>query len=37
MLPAHRTDPHHLEIRAKQGKPNTLPETAGNPQGALLA
>jgi hypothetical protein len=34
--PAHRTGPHHPEIHAEQGKPITLPATAGEPRGTLL-
>jgi RNA-directed DNA polymerase len=37
MPPAHRTGPHHPEIHAEQGKPITLPATAGEPRGTLLA
>jgi len=33
--PAQRTGPHHSEIYAEQGKPITLPATAGGPQGTL--
>ncbi|WP_306582278.1 hypothetical protein [Dokdonella sp.] len=31
------TGPPHSENHAKQGKPNALPATAGEPQGTLLA
>lgn len=31
------TGPTHSENHAKQGKPNVLPATAGEPQGTLLA
>ena len=36
-LPAKRKDPTRSEAYAEQGKPVTLPETAGQPQGTLLA
>jgi len=35
--PAKRKGPPRSEIHAEQGKPNGLPATAGEPQGALMA
>lgn len=37
MLPANRRDPTRSEAYAEQDKPVALPETAGEPQGTLLA
>jgi len=34
--PAQRTGPHHPKIHAEQGKPITLPATAGEPRGTPL-
>lgn len=36
-LPANRKGPIRSETHAEQGKPIGLPETAGEPQGTLLA
>jgi len=35
--PAKRRDPTPSEIQVEQGKPEVLPETAGEPQGTPLA
>jgi RNA-directed DNA polymerase len=35
--PAKRKGPPRSEIHAEQGKPKGLPETAGEPQGTLMA
>ena len=35
--PAKRRGPTRSEIQAEQGKPEVLPETAGEPQGTPLA
>jgi RNA-directed DNA polymerase len=37
MPPAKMRGPPRSEIHAEQGKPVVLPETAGEPQGTLLA
>jgi len=34
--PAKRRDPTRSEIQVEQGKPEVLPETAGEPQGTPL-